>query len=153
MDLKGKAKETTGKVTGDDKLKHEGQAEQAVDKVKETARMRGITSPLHGYCAETLGGLSNGVSPLEMADAYATVASGGYRNRPRIIRKVTFPDGHSELPAAWLDGELPAAVERLERLLIAHALAQTQGNRAETARRLGIHRQLLYKKMAQYGLD
>jgi two-component system NtrC family response regulator len=32
-------------------------------------------------------------------------------------------------------------------------LAQTQGNRAEAARRLGIHRQLLYKKMAQYGLD
>jgi two-component system NtrC family response regulator len=59
----------------------------------------------------------------------------------------------AELPAAWLDGELPAAVERLERLLIAHALAQTQGNRAEAARRLGIHRQLLYKKMAQYGLD
>ena len=71
------------------------------DKVKETARMMGITSPLHGYCAETLGGLSNGVSPLEMADAYATIASGGYRNRPRIIRKVTFPDGRSELPKAW----------------------------------------------------
>ena len=59
----------------------------------------------------------------------------------------------AELPTAWLDDELPAAVERLERLLIAHALAQTQGNRAEAARRLGIHRQLLYKKMAQYGLD
>lgn len=59
----------------------------------------------------------------------------------------------ADLPTTWLDGELPAAVERLERLLIAHALAQTQGNRAETARRLGIHRQLLYKKMAQYGLD
>jgi two-component system NtrC family response regulator len=63
-------------------------------------------------------------------------------------------DGADErLPAAWLDGELPAAVEKLERLLIAHALAQTQGNRAETARRLGIHRQLLYRKLAQYGLD
>jgi penicillin-binding protein 1A len=71
------------------------------DKVKETARMLGITSPLHGYCAESLGGLENGVSPLEMADAYATVASGGYRNRPRLIRKITFPDGHSELPARW----------------------------------------------------
>ncbi|WP_426390634.1 sigma-54-dependent transcriptional regulator [Variovorax sp. R-27] len=57
------------------------------------------------------------------------------------------------LPADWLEGELPAAVERLERLLIAHALAQTQGNRAETARRLGIHRQLLYRKLAQYGLE
>ena len=63
--------------------------------------MMGITSPLHGYCAETLGGLSNGVSPLEMADAYATIASGGYRNRPRIIRKVSFPDGKSDLPARW----------------------------------------------------
>ena len=71
------------------------------DKIKQTARMMGITSPLHGYCAETLGGLSNGVSPLEMADAYATIASGGYRNRPRIIRKVTFPDGHSDLPSRW----------------------------------------------------
>jgi penicillin-binding protein 1A len=71
------------------------------DKVRQTARMLGVTSPLHGYCAESLGGLSNGVSPLEMADAYATIASGGYRNRPRIIRKVTFPDGHSELPAPW----------------------------------------------------
>jgi penicillin-binding protein 1A len=71
------------------------------DKVKETARMMGITAPLHGYCAETLGGLSHGVSPLEVADAYATIADGGYRNRPRAIRKVVFPDGHSDLPARW----------------------------------------------------
>lgn len=62
-------------------------------------------------------------------------------------------DADHALPAAWFEGELPAAVEKLERLLIAHALAQTQGNRAETARRLGIHRQLLYRKLAQYGLD
>src|SRR5262249_22115454 len=37
------------------------------DKVKETARMLGITSKLNGYCAESLGGLEDGVSPLEMA--------------------------------------------------------------------------------------
>ena len=57
------------------------------------------------------------------------------------------------LPADWLDGEMPTAVERLERLLIDHALARSQGNRAEAARALGIHRQLLYRKMAQYGLE
>ena len=57
------------------------------------------------------------------------------------------------LPADWLECDLPAAVEKLERLLIAQALAQTHGNRAEAARRLGIHRQLLYRKLAQYGLD
>ena len=62
-------------------------------------------------------------------------------------------DAAPALPADWLEGELPAAVERLERLLIAHALAQTQGNRAEAARRLGIHRQLLYRKLTQYGLE
>ena len=57
------------------------------------------------------------------------------------------------LPAEWLEGDLPGAVERLERLLIEHALAQTQGNRTEAARRLGIHRQLLYRKLAQYGIE
>ncbi len=57
------------------------------------------------------------------------------------------------LPEGWRELDLPAAVERLERELIAHALAASQGNRAEAARRLGIHRQLLYRKLAQYGLD
>jgi DNA-binding NtrC family response regulator len=57
------------------------------------------------------------------------------------------------LPDGWLDQPLPEAVERLERLLLAHALAQAEGNRAEAARRLGIHRQLLYRKLAQYGID
>ena len=33
-----------------------------------------------------------------MANAYATIASGGMRNRPIAITKVTFPDGTSELP-------------------------------------------------------
>ncbi len=50
-------------------------------------------------------------------------------------------------------GEMPAAVERLERLMIANALSKSGGNRAEAARILGIHRQLLYKKMSQYGLE
>jgi penicillin-binding protein 1A len=71
------------------------------DKVKETARMLGITSKLNGFCAETLGGLERGVSPLEVANAFATIASGGYRNRPRAIRRVVFADGHSELPRRW----------------------------------------------------
>jgi len=54
--------------------------------------------------------------------------------------------------ADWLADTLPEAVERLERSMIVQALAQSQGNRAEAARSLGIHRQLLYRKVAQYGL-
>ncbi len=55
-----------------------------------------------GHPSETLGGLTRGVSPLEMATAYATMASGGYRNRPTAITKVTFEGQHrSELPRRW----------------------------------------------------
>ena len=66
------------------------------DAVKRTARDMGITSRLDGYPAETLGGLTLGVSPLEMANAYATIASGGWRNKPIAITKVVFPDGKSD---------------------------------------------------------
>jgi two-component system NtrC family response regulator len=51
-----------------------------------------------------------------------------------------------------LAGELSPAVEALERTMIRQALAACAGNRAEAARRLGIHRQLLYKKIEVYGL-
>ncbi|MEA2312097.1 MAG: penicillin-binding protein [Solirubrobacteraceae bacterium] len=93
------------------------------DKVKQAAWDLGIRSELHGYPAETLGGLTNGVSPLEMANAYATIASGGMRNRPTAITKVTFPDGHSELPDRWKvkrvrafeDGVTAKATEILEQ--------------------------------------
>jgi penicillin-binding protein 1A len=66
------------------------------DAVRQTAYDMGVTTKLDGYPAEGLGGLSLGVSPLEMANAYATIASGGYRNKPIAIRKVVFPDGKSE---------------------------------------------------------
>ena len=73
------------------------------DKVADTAVDLGIRrSQVQGYCAESLGGLTEGVSPLEMANAYATIASGGYRNRPTAITKVTFEGtGKSELPRRW----------------------------------------------------
>ena len=56
-------------------------------------------------------------------------------------------------PVDWLGGTLPAALARLEAAMIGRALAAAAGNRAEAARRLGIHRQLLYEKMRRAGLD
>jgi penicillin-binding protein 1A len=64
--------------------------------VAKTAQMMGITTKLDGYPAEGLGGLRLGVSPLEMADAYATLASGGIHHKPTAIKKVEFPDGKSD---------------------------------------------------------
>ena len=53
----------------------------------------------------------------------------------------------------WPDEDLPSAIGRLEEMLIRRALTRSAGNRAEAARILGIHRQLLYSKIKRYGLD
>jgi penicillin-binding protein 1A len=75
-------------------------------RVAETAHSMGITSPLDGIPAEGIGGLRVGVSPLEMADAYATLASGGIHHAPVAIRRVEFPGGRVERP----DRERPRRV-------------------------------------------
>ena len=54
---------------------------------------------------------------------------------------------------AFMVGDLPSAVARLEEAMIRKALAACGGNRAEAARRLNINRQLLYTKMQRYGLS
>ncbi len=68
--------------------------------VAATAKSMGITTHLDGIPAEGIGGLRIGVSPLELADAYATLASGGIHHNPIAIRKVVFPDGRIEHPEA-----------------------------------------------------
>ncbi len=64
-----------------------------MDNVDATAHAMGVTAPLFGYPSEAIGGLKIGVSPLQMADAYATLANGGLHYPPTIISKVVFPDG------------------------------------------------------------
>jgi DNA-binding NtrC family response regulator len=53
----------------------------------------------------------------------------------------------------WTEGDLPGAVARLEMHMIKRALQEAGGNRTEAAKRLGIHRQLLYAKAEKYGID
>jgi penicillin-binding protein 1A len=64
----------------------------------ETAHDLGISSPLEGVAAEAIGGLGVGVSPLEMANAYATFASGGIHHDPTAVAKVEFPNGDVDEP-------------------------------------------------------
>jgi penicillin-binding protein 1A len=68
------------------------------ENVAQTAHQLGITSPLDGFPAEGIGGLRIGVSPLEMADAYATFASGGIHHDATAIARVVFPNGKVDEP-------------------------------------------------------
>lgn len=62
-------------------------------KVAKAAHDLGIESKVDANPSGTLGGLTKCCTPLEMANAYATVASGGWRNTPKAITSVKFPDG------------------------------------------------------------
>ncbi len=64
--------------------------------VTETAHEMGIESPLQSVPAEAIGGLAIGVTPLEMADAYATLANGGVHHDPTAISRVEFPNGKTD---------------------------------------------------------
>ena len=61
--------------------------------VTQTAEEMGIEAPLQSLPAEAIGGLAYGVTPLEQADGYATLANGGIHHDPTAISKVEFPDG------------------------------------------------------------
>jgi penicillin-binding protein 1A len=66
------------------------------EEVTKTAEEMGITSPLESVPAEGIGGLAVGVTPLEMANAYATLANGGIHHEATAIDRVEFPDGTVE---------------------------------------------------------
>lgn len=94
----GRASIVKATLTSDNSIYQQLDLDLGPQEVKRTAQDMGITTPLNGYPAEGLGGLRLGVSPLEMARAYATIANGGSRLRPIAITKVVFPDGRSETP-------------------------------------------------------
>jgi penicillin-binding protein 1A len=60
--------------------------------VTEMAHELGIEAELQSVPAEGLGGLGYGVTPLEMASAYATIANGGVHHDATAVSRVVFPD-------------------------------------------------------------
>jgi penicillin-binding protein 1A len=74
------------------------------DKVAAMAHKLGVRSNLktkEGVYVPSLGLGSAGVSPLDMASAYATLAAGGIYSEPMAIRKVVLPDGTVDTDAGW----------------------------------------------------
>jgi penicillin-binding protein 1A len=62
--------------------------------VAELAHRMGIQSKLKEVPSIVLG--VNAVSPLDLANAYATLADGGVEHDPSILTKVVFPGGQTE---------------------------------------------------------
>ncbi len=62
--------------------------------IADLATSMGVQSRLKAVPSIGLG--VNGVSPLDLATAYATLAAGGVAHQPTILSKVVFADGHTE---------------------------------------------------------
>ena len=86
-------------LTSDNTVYAQLAADLGESTVTDMAYKLGVKTHLSSYPAEALGGLTLGVTPLEMANVYATLADGGYRNKPIAITKVVFPDGHVD--SSW----------------------------------------------------
>src|SRR5262249_58097660 len=91
-------------------------------KVADMAHKLGVQSPLQPVPSIGLG--SNAVSPLDMASAYATLASGGIYSRPMAIRRVILADGKEDYPAGWGEAERDRVIPDWVAATVADILRQ-----------------------------
>jgi penicillin-binding protein 1A len=68
-------------------------ADIGLSKVYNMAYAMGITTPQNEVYPGIIGGLNPGVTPLQMADAYSTLADYGLHHTATIINSVTLPSG------------------------------------------------------------
>jgi penicillin-binding protein 1A len=102
-------------------------AQLAVDlqesKVDVIAHAMGVTAKLCGNPSEVIGGLCQGVSSLQMSDAYATLANGGSHVPATIISKVVLPSGkvvnlgNPKHTQVFTQGQAYAGTQALESVL------------------------------------
>ena len=59
-----------------------------MERVVDVARRMGIAAPLEPYPSTAIGGLTEGVSPVELAGAYATIADEGSHTPPHVLLSV-----------------------------------------------------------------
>jgi penicillin-binding protein 1A len=85
--------------------------------IVEMAHRLGIRSPLKPVCALTLG--PEGVSPLEMTNAFATLAAGGIRRYPEDTRRVT---GYGGEPLRWRHGAAKRVISSRTARTVTYAL-------------------------------
>jgi DNA-binding NtrC family response regulator len=97
------------------------------------------------------------IRELEHIVERAAVLAGGRL----ITREIVSQALPQQLVSPWVEADIAsllklpfhAAVTEFEKRLIETALAESSGNKADAARRLQIHRRLLYEKLRQFGID
>jgi penicillin-binding protein 1A len=88
-------------------------------RIVAVAHRMGVRSPLEPVCSITLG--PEGVSPLEMTSAFATLAAGGVHRAPVLFARVARPDGTVVM------GRRPTAVRALPQRVAGQVTSALEG--------------------------
>lgn len=113
-------------------------------------RNRVSRSELAGDAAALLSAYNfpGNVRELEhLMDRCSVVAAGRAITAEQIAAELSVTTKSPEMLEDWLNLPFHQSVAQWEKHLITRALAEASGNKAEAARRLGIHRRLLYEKL------
>src|SRR5215218_219217 len=93
-----------------------------LENVVEKAHEMGITSEVGAYPSTAIGGLGEGVTPLEMASAYSTLPNAGVHMKPYLIQKVTKEENGDEIVIEQHRLQDERALTRDEAAVVTQAL-------------------------------
>lgn len=118
-----------------------------IQKIDETAQMMLLEYAYPGNVRE-----------LESIVAHAVIMADGNTVRPEDLPEQLHGGGVAERLAlpnlhAHVNGDDIPSLQEVERDLIERALKRLDGNQTEAAKRLGISRSTLWRKMKEYGLS
>jgi penicillin-binding protein 1A len=108
-------------------------------RIARLARLMGITTPISTNPAMTIGGLNVGVTPLDMAHAYETIAHGGERVSGSLATEMA-PVGIQEVSAGGRtlpDGHHHDRNEVTTRRVLPAGVASTETSMLETVLQYG----------------
>jgi penicillin-binding protein 1A len=88
----------------------------------EKAHEMGITSEVGAYPSTAIGGLGEGVTPLEMASAYSTLPNQGVHMKPYLVQRVTKEENGEEIVVQEHRLKEEQALTRDEAAVVTQAL-------------------------------
>jgi penicillin-binding protein 1A len=128
-------------INSDNSVYAEVGLEVGTKRIAETAERMGIQTRLSTNPAMTLGGLKEGLTPLEMAFAFSTIGNGGMRRSgtlasselgPVAVKKVEGPDGDTvDTNKPRSTRAMPADVASQTRELLSGVIANGTGEKAQ----------------------
>ena len=93
-----------------------------LENVVEKAHEMGITSEVEAYPSTAIGGLGEGVTPLEMASAYSTLPNQGVHMKPYLVQRVTKEENGEEIVVEEHRLKEEQALTRDEAAVVTQAL-------------------------------